>query len=215
MENDKVKGFRFKKSELGKFLDADYVAKEIDKNKRVLGLTDGRFSLIDLIHSILKKVGKSSVYLATWSAGIKDAHQVKWLIDTDLIAEFKIITDHSYVNRQKKYVLGLNDLFGPENIYTSEIHAKFCLIQNDEYNICIRTSMNLNANKTCESFEIDEDKEIYNFYYSFIENIVKNQKSGFQASSSVVTNTLRQFFDNEKDKKQEYKSTILNFASDL
>ena len=26
--------------------------------------------------------------------------------------------------------------------------------------------MNLNANKTCESFEIDDNKEIFDFYYS-------------------------------------------------
>jgi hypothetical protein len=194
--------FRFKAAEIGKFLNADYIADLIIPNVRILGLTDGKFSLIDLIYSILKKIGKSNVYVATWSAGIKDAHQVKWLIDTDLIESFKIFTDHSYVNRQKKYVLGLNDLFGAENIYTSEMHAKFVLIKNDKYSICIRTSMNLNANKTCESFEIDDDTEIYKFYWSFLDHVIKNQKSGFISNSNTVSTTLRTFFENIENKKQ-------------
>jgi len=108
--------FRFKKAELGVFSDnAKVPVNKLEKNGRVLGLTDGNFSLIDMIHSILKKVGKADVIVCTWSAGIKDAHQIRWMLDTNLIESFTIVTDHSYVTRQKKYALSLEQIFGKEN----------------------------------------------------------------------------------------------------
>jgi hypothetical protein len=196
---DYSKGFRFKKSELGVFSgNSDSAISCLKKDCRILGLTRGDFSLIDLIHSILKKIGKSKVICCTWSAGIKDANQVKWLLESNLIEAFTLVTDHSYVTRQKKYALAIEDLFGLENIRTSEIHAKFVLIQNESWNICIRTSMNLNANKTCETFELDDDLEIFNFYRNFIEETFKNTPEGFEQKSWVVNQALNKFFGEEK-----------------
>jgi hypothetical protein len=98
------------------------------------------------------------------------------------------------VNRQKAYAVALDDLFGVDNIRTSEIHAKFTLIQNENWNIVIRTSMNLNANKTCESFEMDDDKEIYDFYYSFVEHIFKNQPKGMVSDTTSAQKNMNSFF---------------------
>lgn len=89
-------GFRFKKADLGKFntKNADAAIRTLQKSTRIIGLTRGDFSLIDLIHSILKKTGPAHVIVATWSAGIKDIHQVKWMIDSNLVRTFRLVTDH-------------------------------------------------------------------------------------------------------------------------
>jgi hypothetical protein len=198
----KAKNFRFKQSEIGVFnSNAEQVAALVEPNCRIMGLTQGQFSLIDLIHAILQKVGASDVIVTTWSAGIKDAHQVRWMIDTDLINSFQIITDHSYATRQKSYAASLEDLFGRENIRTSEIHAKFTLIKNDNFNIVIRTSMNLNSNKTCENFEIDDDKAVYEFYSNFIDHTFSQMGLGFVSSSSKVNECVSKFF--EKNEKKD------------
>lgn len=201
------KGFRFKESELGVFSgNSDHAIAELKKGSRIIGLTRGDFSLIDLIHSIIKKIGKSKVICCTWSAGIKDANQVRWLLNSNLIESFTLITDHSYVTRQKKYALAIEDLFGKENIRTSEIHAKFVLIKNYDWNIAIRTSMNLNANRTCETFEIDDDIDVYKFYRNFIDETFKNTPEGFEEKSWVVNSALDKFFgDNKVEKNTEFR----------
>ena len=193
--------FRFKKAELGYFNDknSDKVIVNFAKDCRILGLTNGHFSLIDLIYSLLKKVGKSNVIIATWSAGIKDAHQVKWMAETDLISDFKLLTDHSYKTRQKKYAASIEDLFGKENIRTSEMHAKFVLISNDNYKIAIRSSMNLNANKTCELFEIDEGEEVYKFLLNYVHHTFVNMEQGFVESSYKVAQCVSSFFAKQDD----------------
>ena len=187
--------FRSKAAEIGKFnSNSDLAVEKFEKGCRLIGLTDGNFSLIDLIHSILKKTGRARVIVGTWSAGIKDAHQVKWMVDTNLISDFKILTDHSYKTRQQKYAASIEDLFGAQNIRTSEMHAKFVLIQNENFKVAIRSSMNLNANKTCELFEIDENQEIFNFLMDFVLHTFKNMEPGFIESSEKVNKCVADYF---------------------
>jgi len=202
------KGFRFKKAEIGYFNDknSDAATINFDKNVRIIGLTNGRFSLIDLIYSVLKKTGKARVIVATWSAGIKDVHQIKWMIDTDLISNFKLLTDHSYKNRQKKYAASIEDIFGLENIRTSEMHAKFVLIENDNYKVAIRSSMNLNANKTCELFELDEGEEIYTFLMAYVSHTFENMDIGFIDESEKVNKCVKMFFDKMKNNQVSNKN---------
>lgn len=191
-----VKKFTQKKAELGVFNEVvpNSIANQITPGCRIMGLTRGQFSLIDLVYSILKKIGSADVYIVTWSAGIKDVNNVKWMMDSSLIKKVRLITDHSYKTRQKKYAQSIEELFGIENILTSEIHAKFVLIENDQFKITIRTSMNLNANKTCESFELDEGQEIFDFYFAFIGHLEQNQEKGFVQDSAKVNKTLDLFF---------------------
>ena len=194
--------FKFKAAEIGVFNQhhADNALAGFQSGCRLMGLTSGKFSLIDLIHSVLKKTGKAHVVCVTWSAGIKDVHQIKWMLDTELIRTFKIVTDHSYVNRQKKYAASIEEIFGKENICTTEIHAKFVLIHNDDFNVTIRTSMNLNANKTTENYEIDDDTEIFNFYMNFVEKIVGEMPKGWTSDSYTVSKAVNNFFNENETK---------------
>lgn len=188
--------FRFKKAEIGVFQQdaADSATEGFANGCHIIGLTMGQFSLIDMIHSILKKTGPADLYIATWSAGIKDAHQVRWMLDTDLIRGVRLLTDHSYVNRQSKYAMAIEDLFGKANIRSSEMHAKFVIIKNEQYSVTILSSMNLNANRTCETFTIYEDAAITDFHLRFVEHHFDNMKDGWERSSSVVRECVECFF---------------------
>jgi len=193
----KAQSFRFKQAELGIFKTCEVqpVVDLIDKNDRIIGLTMGKFSLIDLVHGVLQKIHGGHVICATWSAGIKDANQVKWMMGTNLIQSFTLLTDHSYKTRQNKYAMSIEELFGVENIRTSEIHAKFTLIHNGDWKITILSSMNLNANSTCETFEIDTDPEVFEFYMDFVNHTFGTMPEGFTADSGLAGKSMEMFFN--------------------
>jgi len=195
--------FRFKPAEIGAFKHklSDLAVVNFAPECRILGLTNGHFSLIDLIYSVLKKTGKARVIVATWSAGIKDIYQVQWMMQTDLISDFKLLTDHSYTSRKSNYVASIEDIFGVQNIRTSEMHAKFVLIENDKYKVAIRSSMNLNANKTCELFEIDEGPDIYDFLMSYVSHTFDNMEPGFVEESAKVSACVAAFFNKTENLK--------------
>lgn len=195
-----VQNFRFKAADLGKFKTSEVapITELIGMGCRIHGFTMGKFSLIDLIHGILQKIGKAHVICATWSAGIKDAHQIEWLMTTDLVASFKLLTDHSYKTRQPKYAVTIEEIFGKENIRTSEIHAKFTLIHNENHTLVITSSMNLNANKTCEIFEIEDNKEMFDFYMDFVAHIFGDMPKGFTTDNFTVSKSLDKYFYTEQ-----------------
>jgi len=204
--------FRFKKAEIGVFQQdsADAATQGFASGCHIIGLTMGQFSLIDMIHSILKKTGPADLYIATWSAGIKDAHQVQWMLDTKLITGIRLLTDHSYINRQAKYALAIEDLFGRANIRTSEMHAKFVVIKSAEFSVVILSSMNLNANRTCETFTIYEDADIAGFYLRFVEHHFENMRDGWERSSSVVRECVESFFAKQATSQIKPSATYQN-----
>lgn len=62
--------------------------------------------------------------------------------------------------------------------------------------------MNLNANRTVESFEIDEDQEIFNFYFDFVETTFGDMPIGFTSEYFKVNLTLEKYFKNNKNLNQ-------------
>lgn len=172
-------------------VDTAYAAlDQFKRGCRIMGLTMGQYSLIDLIRATLDSTGRANVIVCSWSAGIKDVRNVKWMIESDLIDRFCIILDNGYKTRQRKYALAVEELFGVENIRTTKTHAKFVLIWNDQYKVAIRTSMNLNANRKCENFELDEGNEVFEFYYRFANDVIGEMPNGFIGDNAVVMRAL-------------------------
>jgi len=172
--------------------------KGFDKNSRVTGLTNGQFSLISLIDAVLEITGKADVTVSTWSAGVYDAGAISQLIESNKIGDFRIILDRSFKTRQSGYAVTVEQLFKPENIRTTNTHSKFVLIKNDDWNICIRSSMNLNENKRCENFDIDNDIDVFNLFNDFAQDLFLVQAPGIIENRGVVDKNFDKLFDDSE-----------------
>lgn len=157
-----------------------------NKNNRVTGLTNGAFSLISLIDAVLDITGDAKVIVSTWSAGFYDVNAINDLMQSGKITDFKIILDRSFKSRQEQYAVTCEELFSLENIRTTNTHSKFVLIYNDEWNVCIRSSMNLNENKRCENFDIDNDLSVFNLFNDFANDLFEIQPKGIIESRGIV-----------------------------
>lgn len=188
-------------------LSSDRAIEGFSKNTRITGLTNGMFSLISLIRSTLKITGGANVLISTWSAGFYDATAIYDLLSSNQIIDFKIILDRSFKTRQKEYSTHITDLFTNENIRTTDTHSKFVLIWNDEWNICIRSSMNLNENKRCENFDIDNDIDVFNLFKTFADDVFKQMPSGITEERSTVDPVFDNLFGhNNEHAYTNYKS---------
>lgn len=172
------------------------------KNGRVCGLTNGAFSLISLIEAVLSVTGPANIVISTWSAGLYDAGALNSLMACGKVIDVKLILDRSFKTRQKGYSFYLQDVFKEENIRTTDTHAKFVLIKNEDWNVCIRSSMNLNENKRCENFDVDDNIDIYNLFNEFANDLFKLQPKGLIESRSIVD----PIFDTLFDVKSEIKT---------
>lgn len=46
--------------------------------------------------------------------------------------------------------------------------------------------MNLNENKRCENFDIDDDADIFDFYRDFVSDVFDKMPSGFVEARAIV-----------------------------
>lgn len=180
------------------------------KDTRVTGLTNGKFSLISLIRSVLDITGAANVIISTWSAGFYDANAINDLITCGKISDLKIILDRSFKTRQEQYSHHINKIFRPENIRTTDTHSKYVLIWNDEWNVCIRSSMNLNENKRCENFDLDNDTNIFNLFKEFSDELFAKMPAGIIESREIVDPVFDSLFEKGITKTNFEPQNIIN-----
>lgn len=205
-ESVKSMKYHFKQSDIGVFNTGNIynITSLLYPNCQVYGFTDGKFSLIDVIYAVLNKIGNADIVICTWSAGIKDSYNIKWMLDTNMINTIKIITDMSFPSRKKNYSVAIDELFGTENIRMARVHAKFVLLKNANWNIVINTSMNLNANKTVENFQIIDDVVLYDFMNKYCSVHFENQAGGFVVPFAQIQKSYKTFVNSQMESEKEW-----------
>jgi len=156
------------------FGNAEFCVGKIYKNCELFGLTNGVFSLFDIIEVVLAQTGNANVDIATWTAAKADTRRAKKFVDCKIIKNLRFIVDPSFRSRQPEYCDYITKAFG-DSLRTVKTHAKFVLIYNEKWNIVIRTSMNLNMNSRIENFEISENLEFRKFYTNFVNDVFKQK----------------------------------------
>jgi len=146
----------------------------------VYGLSKGQFSLIDLIQYCLQAIGMAAVTISTWTAANSDIGFAYRLMTGGAIRSLRFLVDFSFPSRQPAYCAALRETFGDECIRISKNHAKFVLIRNEQWNLVIRSSMNLNENRRLETFEISDDRGMAEFLEGVIREIFDSQPAAGQ-----------------------------------
>jgi len=148
--------------------------------------------MLDLIRAVLAQTGPADLVLSTWTMGIRDLENARWLIDNGDLRSFRLLTDRSFVTRQASYCQRLVALFGTDCIRASNTHAKFSTLRNEAWSVCIRGSMNLNRNARWENFDLDEDETLCNFFDGLVTELEALTPPGPNPSGDVVEDVFSQ-----------------------
>ena len=143
----------------------------IDKQTDTFILSYGKFSLADAMTAILDQTGPADVTISTWTAANADLTKTASLMEAGNVESLRMIIDQSFVCREPEFLRYMISLFGPNCIRIIRTHAKFLIIRNAQWNIVVRTSMNLNGNPRMENLEITEDTEFADFFQQITDDI--------------------------------------------
>ena len=144
---------------------------ELQHGQDVFILTFGQFSLIDAVVAILDQVGPADVAISTWTAADAHLERSRHLLESATIRSIRWIVDYSFESRQPEYCHHMRRLFGADCIRAIRTHAKFVTVRNYEWNVVIRTSMNLNENPRLEDLEITDDREFAEFFTRIVDEV--------------------------------------------
>lgn len=133
---------------------------QITKGCEVFGLTKGDFSMIDILRHVAKEIGPCHIDCGTWTAAAAEIKQAFDMLEDENIRSIRFLVDRSFPQRQPKYYASLLQKFGDDCVRMARFHAKFILLENENFSVAVRTSMNLNLNERIEFYEISEGTPI-------------------------------------------------------
>jgi len=173
----------------------------------IFGFTKGQFSCIDIITHCLEYTGPADVFIATWSAAGGDIEAAHRFLQNGQIRSIRFLVDFSFKSRKPEFCQELVSTFGYDAIRVTVTHAKYILILNEQWNLVIRTSMNLNYNPRFENYEISDSKPFADFMTSIVDEIWASQDAaeGFENRPS----------DNVKEFKKSFREQGSIFGEDI
>lgn len=139
----------------------------------VFGLTKGQFSLLDFLTALLEKTGPATVDISTWTASHKDLDGFEQLAARGLMTRCRWLLDLTFQRREPQMAQRIRDLFGPDSMRVTKVHAKFLLIRNNTWSVSAPSSMNLNMNPRIENFLLVDDRAMADFLQEFMDDIFK------------------------------------------
>lgn len=153
-----------------------------------MALTEGHFSLLDLIEATLAITGPADVVVSTWSAGFYDVEAAERFRADGRLRSIRFVMDSSD-KRGQATGADVASLFGAGAIRTTRTHAKFVVITNDEWNVVIQSSMNLNLNPRSEQFSMTDCRETAAFVLGVVDALFAELPPG--ATGDRRTPSLR------------------------
>lgn len=150
----------------------------------LFGLTKGQFSLTDMIEAILEKTGPADLSISTWTAANGDVTRMLELLNSGAIRSCRWLVDLTFMRRCPQLTSEIRAKFGSDAIRVTKTHAKFCTITNDDWQIALRSSMNLNQNPRMESFQVGHDPVLCQFLSEVLDDVWKRQNKGIADLSS-------------------------------
>ncbi len=155
----------------------------------ICGITNGQFSLIDIIEHILTETGPSDITVASWTMGIYDIDRANEFVRNGFIKSSRWILDPSFFSRRPDLASILVKGFGAESFRGVNTHAKFATIRGS-MPVAIRSSMNLNPNKRLENFDISVDEHTTAFFEAIVDDIWLKVPVGNESQSESLFHAL-------------------------
>jgi hypothetical protein len=147
----------------------------LDHATEIFGFTKGQFSLLDLIGAALELTGPVHLSVSTWTAAPHEIQALGDILRRGDVTGTRWLIDFSMARRDPAATSQLRDTFGRDAVRVAQNHAKFAVLQNAQWKMVLRSSMNLNMNPRFEDFQIAHDPELAAFLNGILDQIWAKQ----------------------------------------
>jgi len=178
--------------------DAEGTARDaigkLSPGMRIVGITKGQFSMLDVIRAITVQTGPADICISTWTAGLNDVETLGYMYQQGELRSVRLLVDASLPARKPNITRRFVELLGLESIRLTHTHAKLALISNDDWHITIRGSFNLSRNPRFEQFDLDESHDIWRIFCTYFDVLWSDIGRGTEKRSADVTQAFRKLF---------------------
>ncbi len=144
----------------------------IPQEGRVYYLTDGTWSLFELIDYCLDQVGPSDLFITSFSISEESIRHLLYLKETGKILSLTGLFDPSLRKTKTPLLYFASEVF--DKMRFAPNHSKIILFANKTRGLSIIASANLGRNRRIETGVIDTDKKTFWFYENRLKAIFEN-----------------------------------------
>ena len=134
---------------------------KLDQFQTMHHITDGSWSLHELIEYVLQQTGSAHVRIASFALGEIAIRCLSRLVDENKIITLNCLFDKSCKRTKFDLLLFCSSI---ANIRLADNHMKLILIENNKWHVAINTSANLTPNKRTEAYVITTMYNDYRYY---------------------------------------------------
>lgn len=132
------------------------------RGAHVFGTNKGQFSAIDLAAAVLERTGPAEVSVWTWCIAEYEVQAMTAFLLDGRVATFRLVMDWAGAQRDMPLISDMQERFGLDCIRVTKTHAKIVTVATAcGWRVVIRGSMNLNANRRFEQFDVSDDAAVY------------------------------------------------------
>ena len=164
---------------IGRNVGPDHLLHELAEGDIRHGLSDGSWSLIDLLERATGIVGpEAELYLAVWTAAGDHGKRLRQFLTSGKLTAVSLIVDRSFPTRQPAACDVIRQEFGDSALRIWSSHAKFALFRGGRIPLLLQFSANLNRNKRIENFSVFADATMADAYFDLLTDLWKRQGDG-------------------------------------
>lgn len=169
-----------------KYRNAEKMAQDIavEPNMWAISLIDGTFIAGDFIEAFIKKnnLHVTKLSISTLSLSGENVDSLCNLLSDGWVQRLDlIVSDGFFANYRHDtipYIYQELDIENRFQLAVSRVHTKIILIETScGLKLSIRGSANLRSSGSIEHLEVQENREIFDFFMSFHDNIVDKYKT--------------------------------------
>lgn len=179
--------------------DAAALIGDLALGDEICGVTNGQFSLIDILEHLLTQTGPADVTVATWTMGIYDGERAWSFVENRAIRRIRFVLDPSMFSRRPELAAVLVRSFGVEAFRGVNCHAKFATVRGERLAVAVRSSMNLNPNNRLECFDLSVDDATARFFEDIVDEIWRKIPTNNESQAAAV---FRSLFDAEPEPRR-------------
>ena len=129
---------------------------KIEKNMSLFAITRGQFSMIDAVLHVLDCVGPAKLSIWTWAIADYEIQQFNRMKNDGRLLDGLLVIDRSAKKRNFELIKDWQNQFGQQSVRYVYNHSKIATIENDNFKVLLRGSMNLNFNPRFEQLDVTE-----------------------------------------------------------
>lgn len=141
----------------------------VKMGQQICYITDGAWSMHELLAYLLKQTGRAKVYIVTWTITEVPARSLLMLKKDNLISELHCVIDDRVRSRTPKSFQLLEQTC--DRLLEKKCHSKNIIIENEEWQIGVISTANFSKNPRIESGVIDCNRQTAEFFRQFIDTL--------------------------------------------